>query len=137
MNRREAALHMKQAFGSLRRVDETIIFDEWVLVEIISKKWKVLAYQSNRKDAFRANFHDDVSSLKMLDPTQTHIGEFCLSHEGVGTKFDAYLCAGENVFFLFNHTVKTIDELIADPAWEEAQKHFVELQEHFMIDPVM
>ena len=136
MDRKTAAMCIKKEIDTIKKESSTTVFDEWALVEINSGKWKVIAYQSPRREAFRANFKTDVSSLKTLEPDHTQIGEFALTNKGHGTKFDAYLCTGDHIFALFNNTTKTADEITSDPSWDRVQGHFEKLQHQFILDPV-
>jgi hypothetical protein len=136
MNARNAAMSVKQTIDHLKGTVETNVFNEWAMVQIHHNQWKVMMYQSPRKHGFKAHFKDDISSLKSLDPDHTQIGEFGFSNTGYGTQFDAYLCAGDHTFFIFNNTYKAANEITADPSWETAQAEFEDLQEQFILDPV-
>ena len=136
METQYAAAIVKQKIDELKHVTKKTIFDEWVMVRIQYARWKVLLYQTPRQEDLKKNFKEDVSSLKPLDPSHTQIGEFAFSDRGHGTKFDAYLHAGENIFFLFNNTTKTTSEITEDPSWETAQTEFEKLLQEFIMDPV-
>ena len=71
-----------------------------------------------------------------LDPSSTLIGDFAFSHEGYGSGFDAHICAGENIFVLFNNTAKSTGEITSNPKWTGAQIHFSNLVETFIADPI-
>ncbi|MEN7973444.1 MAG: hypothetical protein ABFR47_06380 [Verrucomicrobiota bacterium] len=112
-------------------------FDEWALAEKIADGWKVIEYGGNRKEEFLTEFNTDIAALKeTLDPTNTTIGDFAFSHEGYGSGFDAHICAGKNMFVLFNNTAKSTGEITSNPKWTAAQIHFSELLEAFIADPL-
>lgn len=136
MDIRSAALKVKEKLDFLKATQGKVLFNEWVLVQIKDNKWKVLLYQTPRKEDLKAHFKDDISSLKLLKPLDSQIGEFGFSDTGHGTHFDAYIHAGEDVFFLLNNTSKPASEITNDSSWEKAQAEFEELQEIFILDPV-
>ena len=112
-------------------------FDEWALVERGDNGWKLIEYGGSRKETFLVDFKTDVASLReTLNPAETHAGDFGFSHEGYGSGFDAYICAGKNRFVLFNNTAKSTGEITSNPKWKPAQIHFTELLEAFIADPI-
>lgn len=137
MNTAAAAERINTA---LRRLENSIgeaVFDEWALVERRAGEWKLIEYGGRRKESFLADFNADMAALReTLDPAAAHIGEFAFSHEGYGSGFDAHICAGKNLFILFNNTAKSTGEITANPKWRPAQIHFTELLEAFIADPL-
>ena len=137
MNTATAADRIKTALKRLETVIGEPVFDEWALVERCAGDWKLIEYGGNRKEEFLAEFSTDMTALrKTLDPATAHIGDFAFSHEGYGSGFDAHICAGKNLFVLFNNTAKSTGEITADPKWKPAQIHFTELLEAFIADPL-
>jgi hypothetical protein len=113
------------------------VFDEWALVRKSTSGWELLEYGGNRKNEFLAEFNTDIAALRdTLDPSNTLIGDFAFSHEGYGSGFDAHMCAGENIFILFNNTAKSTGEITSNPKWTSAQVYFSELLEAFIADPI-
>ena len=113
------------------------VFNEWALVAKETSGWKLLSYGGTRKNTFLAEFNNDVSALRnTLDPAESTIGDFAFSHEGFGSGFDAHICAGKNIFVLFNNTAKSTGEITANPKWTSAQIYFSELLEAFIADPI-
>lgn len=137
MEAKSAAMIVNEKVAQINEMAEETIFDEWALVKIEDSQWKVLMFHSPRAEELKNQFKYDVSSLKLLDSYETDIGEFSFSQEGFGTKFDAYLCAGENIFFLFNNTVKAASAITGDPSWEAAQTQFENLKELFIHHPIV
>lgn len=113
------------------------VFDEWALVEKNEAGWKLTEYGGTRKNDFLENFNDDLAALRgTLDPANTQIGDFAFSHEGYGSGFDAYICAGDHTFILFNNTAKSTGEITSNPKWTSAQIHFSALLDAFIADPI-
>ncbi len=128
---------IETALNRLQTVFVEPVFDEWALAERSPSGWKILEYGGPRKEAFFAEFSSDIAALReTLDPTQTMIGDFAFSHEGYGSGFDAHICAGQNLFILFNNTGKSTGEITSNPKWTSAQVHFSNLVELFISDPV-
>jgi hypothetical protein len=126
--------------SALTRLEKNIgepVFDEWALVEKSAAGWKLVEYGGCRKEEFMADFKTDVVALReTLDPAEEHVGDFAFSHEGYGSGFDAHICAGTNLFVLFNNTTKSTGEITCNPKWKPAQIHFAELLEAFIADPI-
>lgn len=137
MNTTVAKTHITTALNNLElRIGEPV-FNEWALVEKRSEGWKLIEYGGSRKDEFLSEFNTDIAALReTLDPTRTHIGDFAFSHEGFGSGFDAHICAGENLFVLFNNTEKNTGQITSNPRWTAAQVYFTELLEAFIADPI-
>ena len=137
MNIPAAEDRIETALISMENVVEEPVFNEWALVAKQTTGWKLLSYGGTRKNSFLAEFNNDLASLKnTLDPAESSIGDFAFSHEGFGSGFDAHLCAGKNIFVLFNNTAKSTGEITANPKWTSAQIYFSELLEAFIADPL-
>jgi hypothetical protein len=137
MNKAAAIDRIDTALISLENTIGEPVFNEWALVEKEANGWSLLEYGGSRKDDFLAEFNSDMAALRnTLDPANTHIGDFAFSHEGHGTGFDAHICGGENIFVLFNNTVKSTGDITSNPKWTAAQIHFTELLEAFIADPI-
>ncbi|MDF7808492.1 hypothetical protein P4E94_13655 [Pontiellaceae bacterium B12219] len=124
------------------------VFNEWAIVEKSSllrqgsggqaKGWKLAEYGGSRKEAFIAEFSQDMAALKeTLDPDNIQLGDFAFSHEGFGSGFDAHMCVGEAKLILFNNTEKNTDQITSNPKWTQAQIHFSNLLEAFIADPLV
>ncbi len=137
MNKEAATDRIETTLIQLGKAVGEPVFDEWALVEKSATGWKLIEYGGPRKNDFLANFNTDVASLRgTLDPSDTQVGDFAFSHEGYGSGFDAHICAGDNIFVLFNNTVKSTGEITSNPKWTAAQIHFSELLDAFIADPV-
>lgn len=138
MNKAAAEDYIETALISMEKTIGEPVFNEWALVEKNGAGWKLLDYGGTRKNDFLANFNDDLNALKnTLDPSISQLGDFAFSHEGFGSGFDAHICAGDNIFLLFNNTAKSTGEITSNPKWTSAQIHFSELLEAFIADPIM
>jgi hypothetical protein len=126
--------------SALRRLETGIgepVFDEWALVEKNVSGWKLIEYGGSRKEKFLADFKTDMAALReTLDPAAEQVGDFAFSHEGYGSGFDAHICAGKNLFILFNNTTKSTGEITSNPKWKASQIHFTELLEACIADPI-
>lgn len=132
-----AATRIETAMERLENCIGEPVFDEWALVEKNATGWKLVEYGGTRKEEFRAEFKTDMAALReTLDPATAQIGDFAFSHEGYGSGYDAHICAGNNLFILFNNTAKSTGEITSNPKWKTAQIHFTELLEAFLSDPL-
>lgn len=126
--------------NALIRMEQTVqepVFNEWALIAKEPSGWKLLVYGGTRKQAFLADFNDDLAALRgTLDPSESSVGDFAFSHDGFGSGFDAHICAGKSIFVLFNNTAKSTGEITSNPRWTSAQIHFSELAEAFLADPL-
>jgi len=138
MNKDAAVDRIETALIHLGKAVGEPVFDEWALVEKSEAGWKLIEYGGPRKNDFLANFNTDIASLRgTLDPSDAEVGDFAFSHEGFGSGFDAHICAGDNIFVLFNNTAKNTDEITSNPKWTSAQIHFSEMLDAFIADPIM
>jgi len=113
------------------------VFDEWALVSLAPEGFRLIQYYGPRPENFTASFAEDFEALKK--EFAAHVprpGEFAFSHEGVRTGFDAFICAGDQLFLLFNNTTKSVPEIVRSAGWKSAQLAFVELYERFIKDPL-
>jgi len=137
MNKETAANRIETALINLGKAVGEPVFDEWALVERNEAGWKLVEYGGTRKKDFLDNFNSDIAALReTLDPSSTLVGDFAFSHEGYGSGFDAHICAGKNLFVLFNNTAKSTGEITSNPKWTTAQIHFSNLLDAFIDDPV-
>lgn len=138
MNKEAASDHIETALINLGKAVGEPVFDEWALVEKNEAGWKLIEYGGTRKNDFLENFNSDLAALRgTLDPANTMVGDFAFSHEGYGSGFDAHICAGENIFVLFNNTAKSTGEITSNPKWTSAQIYFSDLLDAFIADPIM
>jgi len=137
MNIEKAAELAVKTLDRMAAVCGEPVFDEWALVSSGTEGLSLIQYEGSRPDDFAESFTEDFAALKKeFDAHEPHPGEFAFSHEGAGTGFDAFICAGDQLFLLFNNTVKSTTEIARAESWKSAQLAFVELYERFMQDPL-
>lgn len=137
MNLSAAENRIETALVNMEQIVGEPVFNEWALVAKEPTGWKLLSYGGTRKNAFLAEFNKDMAALRdTLDPSDSSAGDFAFSHEGFGSGYDAHICAGENIFILFNNTSKSTGEITSNPKWTSAQIHFSELAEVFIAYPL-
>lgn len=125
----------------LCRLDNTYgrpVFDEWAIVTSDGKM--VLHYNGQREERFAMDFADEMQALRaeLVADRADHFsgGEFGFTRKGAGTAFDAYICLGPGVFVVCNNTLKSMEEVTADPNWLRAQGTFVDLSQRFAVAPL-
>ena len=80
--------------------------------------------------------------------TQARIIKFVLRQKGlssirvsrnfpVGTGFEAFVCAGDELYLLCSNTQSSMNNITQEPRWLEAQKAFAGLTECFRADPLI
>ena len=113
------------------------VFDEWALVSLQRGHERILAYDGPRKEDFQKNFVNDLGALRAEVLTTKHEpGHFNFARHGVGTGFEAFICAGEALYLICNNTRITMNEIAKDSRWLDAQKAFAELTEQFREEPL-
>jgi hypothetical protein len=140
----EIFMTLSQAVESLKRsaadMDARygkIVFDEWALVCLQKGHERLVSYLGSRKEHFQKNFVNDLSSLRGELLTAKHQpGHFDFSRHAVGTSFDAFVCAGEELYVICNNTQSSMDQITSDPRWLDAQKAFATMTEQFQADPL-
>jgi hypothetical protein len=138
MNIETAVTHMNSCRERMDALYHKPVFDEWVLVSLVEGKGAVLAYVGPRQDTFAKNIHADSAPLyAAMQGRKYSVGDFEFVQAARGSRFDACIKAGENIYLLGNNTFGSMEDLRVDPRWREAQKPFVALTEKFRADPVL
>jgi hypothetical protein len=113
------------------------VFDEWAIVSLQRGKERIVAYDGPRKEDFQKNFVNDLGALRAEVLTTEHEpGYFDFARNGVGTSFEAFVCAGKELYLICNNTQVTMNEIAKDARWLDAQKAFAELTEQFRDEPL-
>jgi len=137
MKSEDAVSLVEKALYNMGTAIREVVFNEWILVSVSSKKLAVNKYKGPRQEEFFSNFKEDISPLlEKIDFKNPIIGDFDFSYHGYGNGFDAYMCIGEKTFILFNNTKKNTDQIQASLRWKAARVHLMKLQEKFIEDPV-
>lgn len=127
---RQCAASMNARYGKT-------VFDEWALISLQHGKERIVAYEGPRKEHFQKNFVNDLGALRAEVLTAKHEpGYFDFARHGVGTGFEAFVCAGEELYLICNNTRTTMHEIAKDARWLDAQKAFAELTEQFRDEPL-
>ena len=138
MNIETAVTHLKTCREHMDTLYQKPVFDEWVLVSLAEGRGTVLAYTGPRAETFSQKLHADSAPLYAAMQGKNYlVGDFEFVQDARGSRFDACINAGRDVFVFCNNTFGSMVELRADPRWREAQKPFVSLTEKFRADPVV
>ncbi|MGC4074023.1 MAG: hypothetical protein QM760_16225 [Nibricoccus sp.] len=137
MNIETAVTHLNKCRERMDALYGKPVFDEWVLVSLVEGKGALLAYEGPRRDTFQKSVHADAAPLyAAMEGRRYSVGDFEFVDEARGSRFDACIKAGENIYLLANNTFGSMAMLRADVRWREAQKPFVALTDKFRADPV-
>lgn len=137
MNLETAATHLKSCRERMDALYQKPVFDEWVIVTFKNGEGAVLHYHGPRAESFVQKLHVDSAPLyAAMEGRRYEVGDFEFVQEAKGSRFDACIKAGADIYLLCNNTYGSMAELRADPRWREAQKPFVALTEKFRADPI-
>lgn len=115
----------------------SVVFDEWSIVSLERNKERILNYHGPRKEHFQKNFVNDLGAFRAELLTSKHQpGHFDFSRHAVGTGFEAFVCAGEEIYLLCNNTHCSMDQITRDARWLGAQKAFAAMTDRFQTDPL-
>ena len=113
------------------------VFDEWAIVSLERGNERIVNYEGPRKEDFQKNFVNDLGALRAEMLTTKHQpGHFDFARHGVGTCFEAFICAGKELYLICNNTQTSMNEIAKDARWLNAQKAFAELTETFRAQPL-
>jgi len=135
---------LSQAQEKVRNASETmnarygkVVFDEWAIVSLQRGKERIAAYHGSRRDHFQKNFVNDLGGLRAEVLTTKHLpGHFDFARTATGTGFEAFVCAGDEMYLIFNNTQFSMNDIAKETRWLEAQKAFAELTESLRSDPI-
>jgi hypothetical protein len=126
---------VKRTADSMNARYGKVVFDEWAIVSLQHGKERIVSYQGPRKEHFQKNFVNDLGGLRAEVLTSRHDpGHFDFARHGIGTGFEAFVCAGSELYVICNNTQITMNEIAKDTRWLDAQKSFAELTEKFRSD---
>jgi hypothetical protein len=113
------------------------VFDEWAVVSLAENKARVLAYTGPRNDDFLKNFVKDLGVLRSaLRDEKYGVGDFEFSRHGVGTGIEAFMVVGRGLYLICNNTADSMENIVKDSRWLDAQVPFVELAEKVRTRPL-
>jgi len=125
------ALRMNELYGK-------VVFDELAVVAIVQQKIYLLRYTGHRLDDFQHHFLEDTKELRdQLRANRYNIGDFEFARHGYGTKAEAFVVIGDDIYLICNHTGRSMTEIAEDPLWLSAQVAFVEMSDRFRSNPLV
>ena len=114
------------------------VFDEWAVVALVQGKNLLLKYLGPRHDDFQKKFLEDTQELRAYyRANQYHLGDFEFARHGHGTKSEAFVMIGDDIYLICNNTSKSMTEIAGDPLWLSAQVPFLEMSDRFRSDPLV
>ncbi|HWN97340.1 MAG TPA: hypothetical protein VNT99_20070 [Methylomirabilota bacterium] len=133
---------LSQALDLVKRTSDSMnarygktVFDEWAIVSLQRGQERIVSYQGPRKEHFQKNFVEDLGGLRAEVLTSKHQpGHFDFARHQVGTGFEAFVCAGEEIYVIWNNTQSSMNDIAKDARWLDAQKAFAEMTEKFRAD---
>ena len=133
---------LSQALDLVKRTSDNMnarygktVFDEWAIVSLQRGKERIVSYQGPRKEDFQKNFVQDLGGLRAEVLTTKHQpGHFDFARHNVGTGFEAFVCAGDELYVICNNTHSSMNDIAKDARWLNAQKVFAEMTEKFRAD---
>ena len=135
---------LSQSLESVKRCAQNMnsrygktVFDEWAIVSLQRGKERIVSYDGPRREHFQKNFAQDLGGLRAEVLTVKHApGHFDFSRHETGTGFEAFVCVGEELYLICNHTQASMSDIAKDARWLEAQKSFAEMTEQFRAAPL-
>lgn len=138
MNLDAAIARIEKSFAKMNEAYRRTVFDELLIVARDEDAVKLLNYEGPREDSIMNSLADETVALRQSRSSDIHPnpGEFDFTREGVGSDFDAYICLGKDLYLLCNNTLKSMEEVTADPNWLAAQGEFLNASQFFTLDPL-
>jgi hypothetical protein len=137
MTLEQAVNLIKDCAGRMTSSYGKVVFDEWVLVSLQDAKGKILAYIGPRKEEVHKTFVNDLGALRSeLIHGQHAVGEFEFARHGVGTSFEAFLVVGQKLYLVCNNTALSMEQIVSDSKWLQAQSYLPELAASFRNNPL-
>jgi hypothetical protein len=113
------------------------VFDEWAIISLQQGKERIVSYRGPRKEHFQKNFINDLGALRAQMLTTKHEpGYFDFARHEVGTGFEAFVCVGDDLYLICNHTQSSMHEIAKNSRWLDAQKAFAEMVDQFRDEPL-
>jgi hypothetical protein len=117
---------------------EKAVFDELAVVAVVQHKVFLLRYTGHRLEDFQKHFLEDTKELRdQLRANKYNIGDFEFARHGHGTKAEAFVVVGDEIYLICNHTQRSMTQISQDPLWLSAQVPFVEMSDRFRSDPLV
>ena len=133
----DAIRHIEQCCERMNANYGATVFDEWLVVHM-GESDKILAHSGPRGDSIVYGFFADLKAIHDLLQSAEHSpGDFGFTHEGHGTRFDAYVVLGENLYLLWNKTDASTTHITKNPRWQIAQSEFIALTDAIRQSPLI
>jgi hypothetical protein len=137
MDLETARRHIQTCVDRMRAVYLKPVFDEWAILAVPAKSGGIVAYWGPRAERFRQQLPDDAEPLRARAAGKDFAeGDLEFVPDAADTRYDAFMKIGAQSYLVLNHTVKTMNEIRADPRWLGAQAVLFELSEKFRSDPL-
>jgi FPC/CPF motif-containing protein YcgG len=128
---------VKRCAASMNARYGKTVFNEWAIVSLQRGHERIVFYDGPRKEHFQKNFVNDLGSLRSeVLNTKHEPGHFDFARNEVGTGFEAFVCIGDELYLICNHTESSMHDIAQDARWLDAQKAFAELTETFRAEPL-
>lgn len=141
MTLQEAAHHIKAMDTAMAEAFKRPVFDEYAIVARVGKKVYLAWYDGPRREAFIKSFAKETAPLKEEARSKffAHydIGDFEFTHEGTGSKSEAFVVVGKGLVLICGNTTLSMVEIAKDPLWLGAQAHFASLSDRFRAHPLL
>ncbi len=138
MKLEEASALIKNYSERMNSIYGSVVFDELAIVSFSEKKGRILFYFGPRRESFQSNFSSDIETVKSeLLTTKHETGDFDFARHASGTRFDAFMVLGNEIYLLCNNTTQSIAGITKDSRWLGAQVPFAELTEKFRGNPLV
>jgi len=83
------------------------------------------------------DFSRDIKAVHEHIVAEGHaVGDFGFTHEGHGTRFDAFVVIGDSLYLLWNNTGASTTQTTKNPSWKIAQTEFLAFTDVIRSNPV-
>jgi hypothetical protein len=141
MTLQDAAQLVRLADIAMKKDYKRAVFDEYAIVGAVGKQANLFWYEGPRKSEFVREFDTETAALRAESRSRFtnryEIGDFEFTPEGVGSQSEAFLVLGDGLFLICGNTQLSMAQIEKDPLWRAAQKHFVDLSDHFRLNPLV
>lgn len=137
MNLPEAVSRIEKCIATMTKLYGETLFDEWAIVSLAGDTPKVLEYRGTRREEFLAALPREAAPLMQeAGDRRMGPGDFEFARFASGTRHDAGMVLGDELYLLCNHTQKNMLQLRESPLWISAQAPYVSLSEAFRSSPL-
>lgn len=134
----QAIALVKTTAARMNELYKKTVFDEWAVVALMPGKIVLLGYIGPRKEGFQKSFLDDTKELRaQFRANQYNVGDFEFARHGHGTKAEAFVMIGDDIYLVCNNTNLSMTDIAGDPLWLSAQGPFMEMSERFRSEPLV